>query len=120
MNFSILTISIICIFLFVIFLIFLFRNKLQLSKRVKVRVNNSEILVQKGLTLFQILNENKISISSICGGGGNCGKCKCKIEKITNPITSSERELLSENELNENWRLACQIKVDEDLDVFLK
>jgi uncharacterized 2Fe-2S/4Fe-4S cluster protein (DUF4445 family) len=52
-----------------------------------------------------------IGLNTLCGGKGTCGKCKVKVQKGMDGLNSwTEMELkhLSQAELNENTRLACQ------------
>jgi uncharacterized 2Fe-2S/4Fe-4S cluster protein (DUF4445 family) len=55
-----------------------------------------------------------VDISSICGGKGTCGKCKVKVQKGLeglNALTDKEQKSLSEEEMNSNFRLACQAQL---------
>ncbi|MFX0000098.1 MAG: ASKHA domain-containing protein [Candidatus Hodarchaeota archaeon] len=66
-------------------------------------------------SLYEALSELNVPITSICGGLGSCGKCKVLVQKgkeyLINP-TASERKFLSNNEIENGWRLACQTKID--------
>ena len=52
-----------------------------------------------------------VDITSLCDGKGTCGKCKVKVQKgvegLTHP-TEKELKHLSEEELTQSFRLACQ------------
>jgi len=53
-------------------------------------------------------------------GGGICGTCKCKIEKgieHTDAVKPKERKHLSEAQLGEGYRMACQTFIDGDVSV---
>ncbi|MBY4899074.1 2Fe-2S iron-sulfur cluster-binding protein [Cupriavidus sp. AU9028] len=53
-------------------------------------------------------------------GGGLCGTCKCRIEsgrEHTDDIKAKERKLISADELEEGYRLACQTFVQGDIAV---
>ncbi|MHA1803535.1 MAG: ASKHA domain-containing protein [Promethearchaeota archaeon] len=77
-----------------------------------------------GLSLYQTLISNGIRIRSLCGGLGTCGKCKILIQKGRNaltPPTQNEHELLEKEELEKNWRLACQAYLNEqELEIIRK
>jgi len=80
------------------------------GKRVEV-VNNDSILsaaLKAGVDLI-----------SICNGKGTCGKCKVIVKDMdsVNDLTENESEMLSNDEINDNVRLACQTKVRKDLTV---
>ncbi len=73
--------------------------------------------VEKGKTLLDILNENDYNISSYCGGQGICGKCRIKLLTGNHEITKAEKNLLTDEELNNGIRLACMIEIRDDLEV---
>ncbi|MFC7476154.1 2Fe-2S iron-sulfur cluster-binding protein [Dankookia sp. GCM10030260] len=53
-------------------------------------------------------------------GGGICGICKCRIERgreHADAIKPKERKHLTEAELAEGWRMACQTFVEGDVSV---
>ncbi len=64
-----------------------------------------------GKNLFHALKEFDVPVKSYCGGSGVCGKCKVKVAdshgKLTG-LTDAERNLLTEEELDKGYRLACQ------------
>ena len=68
-------------------------------------------------SIYQLLVGSGIRIRSLCGGLGTCGKCKLIIQQGNqhfNPITNSEKNLLTREEISENFRLACQCHITED------
>ncbi|MHA1724730.1 MAG: ASKHA domain-containing protein [Promethearchaeota archaeon] len=75
-------------------------------------------------SIYQTLISNGIRIRSLCGGLGTCGKCKILIQKGKNaltPPTQSEQELLEKEELEKNWRLACQTYLNKhELETVIK
>ncbi len=70
-------------------------------------------------TLLDALSENKIFIPSACGGKGTCGHCKVKVENGGGAILPTEENFLSFEEKKDGVRLACQLKVREDIDINL-
>lgn len=53
-------------------------------------------------------------------GGGICGTCKCKIEnglEHTDAVKKKERNHLSEEQLKQGYRMACQTFVNGDISV---
>ncbi|MFX0178884.1 MAG: ASKHA domain-containing protein [Candidatus Hodarchaeota archaeon] len=70
----------------------------------------------KEKTLYHILIDSGIQIRTLCGGVGKCGKCKLQIKKgteILNSYSQPEMEILNKTELTEDWRLACQTKINK-------
>ena len=78
-----------------------------------------EFTVQGGNSLLSGLVENKIEISSSCAGRGTCGYCKVRVEKGGGPILPTEEIFMSRREQQENMRLACQVKVKNDIEIVI-
>ncbi len=70
-------------------------------------------------TLLDALSENKIFIPSACGGKGTCGLCKVKVESGGGALLPTEENFLSSQEKKEGIRIACQLKVRENIDINL-
>lgn len=74
----------------------------------------SKVEARKGRTLLELSAEAGISIESICGSEGKCGKCRVILRSgLANvtPLTSSEKRTLDELERASGMRLACQASV---------
>ncbi len=78
-----------------------------------------EIKVQGGNSLLTYLTANKVKISSSCGGKGSCGYCKVKVLRGGGHILPTEEIYMSREEKQNNIRLACQVKVKEDIDIYI-
>jgi len=50
-----------------------------------------------------------------CGGSGRCAKCKVKVLSEIEEPSDEEKELLSDEELEQGVRLACRTRVNRDL-----
>lgn len=86
--------------------------------KIIIYPENIEIYFSKEENLLRILQKNKINISSLCGGEGWCGKCKILIkEGYPSPLTLKEKRTLTEEEIKKGIRLACQIKVKDELKI---
>lgn len=111
--------SIIVFFLVTILLvaILLFaKKKLLPSGSVKIDINGGKVLeTSPGSSLLTTLSNEKIILPSACGGGGTCGMCRCQVLSGGGSILATETGFFTRKEQNENWRLACQVKVKEDL-----
>jgi Na+-transporting NADH:ubiquinone oxidoreductase subunit F len=86
----------------------------------RVTINDDEeksIDAPSGKTLLSALSANNIFIPSGCGGGGSCGMCKCKVTEGSRGPLPTELAHLTRNEKKNNVRLACQMKVKEDLKI---
>lgn len=93
------------------------KGKLTPKGKVKVDINDGyqEFEVDPGNNLLSTLSNNKVLLPSACGGGGTCGMCRCQIESGAGSILPTETDFFTRKEQQNNWRLACQVKVKEDL-----
>jgi ferredoxin len=60
--------------------------------------------------LLRVSLREKGGIPFKCGGG-KCGTCRCRIEsgrENTDAVKPKERDHLTEEDLREGWRMACQ------------
>ncbi len=86
----------------------------------KIVINGDEdnsLAVRTGTNLLSALNANEIYLPSACGGSGSCGQCKCKVSGGGGDILPTELPHLSRPEKKENIRLACQLKIRQDLEI---
>ena len=88
--------------------------------KIKVRQDDEvkEFTVQGGNYLLSSLVENKISITSSCAGKASCGYCKVRLSG-GGQILPTEEIFMSREEKLTGMRLACQVKVKEDLDIYI-
>ena len=95
------------------------KKKLTPSGEVKIDINEGEreIITEPGNTLLTTLSNNKILLPSACGGGGTCAMCRCQIYEGAGSILPTETDFFTRKEQNENWRLACQVKVRDNLKI---
>ena len=71
--------------------------------------------VQGGNSLLSYLIDNGVEVNSSCGGKGTCGYCKVKVESGGGQILPTEEIFMSRQEKQDGMRLACQVKVKNDL-----
>lgn len=112
----------IVVFLLVMFMlvgILLFaKSKLVPSGKVKIRINGEqEIEVEGGSTLLSTLSNQGIFLPSACGGGGTCIQCTCQVHTGGGSILPTEEPYFSRKEIANNYRLGCQVKVKEDMEI---
>ena len=117
---SIVLISAIAVFLVVmvaLVAILLFAKKKHTPQsKVKITINDKDTLeVDTGNSLMLTLKEHNIHLPSACGGGGSCGMCKCRVVQGGNGILPTETGFFSRKEQQNFWRLACQVKVRNDM-----
>ncbi len=76
--------------------------------------------IEGGCKLLDALYDRKIFIPSACGGQGTCGFCKVKVLEGGGPVLPTELPYLTKEEISAQARLACQVKVKQDLDVHVR
>ena len=94
------------------------KAKLSPSGTVTITINGDKKLeVNGGDTLLSTLSNNGIFLPSACGGGGTCIQCICQVNSGGGSILPTEAPHFSRKEIAENYRLGCQVKVKEDMDI---
>ena len=76
---------------------------------------NKEVCVAEGATLLDAALAGDIPLNASCNGKGSCGKCKLVLESGTG--RSDETPLLTLEEKENNYVLACQTTVYSDMTV---
>jgi Na+-transporting NADH:ubiquinone oxidoreductase subunit F len=76
-----------------------------------------QISVAAGSSLLTTLGSQKIFLPSACGGGGTCAMCKCVVESGGGDVLPTEEGHLSRSEKAQGVRLACQVKVKDNMKI---
>lgn len=76
-----------------------------------------EIIVDGGINLLTALNDNGFDVSNSCGGKGSCGYCKVQVPEGGGHILPTEEIWMSRQEKLNNMRLACQVKIKNDITI---
>ncbi|MBV6429721.1 MAG: Na(+)-translocating NADH-quinone reductase subunit F [Haliscomenobacter sp.] len=87
---------------------------------VKIVVNGDEsnpILVKPGSSLLSTLSNQNLFLPSACGGGGTCAMCKCWVDEGGGDVLPTEMNHLTRKDVSEHKRLACQVKVRQDMKI---
>lgn len=96
------------------------KSKLVPSGDLSLVINGDEenpMTVSPGSNLLTALSEKSIFLPSACGGGGTCAMCKCQVMEGGGDVLPTEMNHLTRKEAAENWRLACQVKVKENMKI---
>lgn len=94
------------------------KAKLTTAGEVTININNEKFIkAGQGNNLLATMGDNKVFLPSACGGKGSCGMCKCKVIKGGGSILPTEVGFFSKKEIDHHSRLACQVKVKEDLEI---
>jgi len=79
-----------------------------------------QVKLRKGSNLFLTLATHDINLPSICGGGGECGKCRVRFEAAGLPEANDiELGLVPKRLREQGYRLACQHEVTGDIVIHL-
>lgn len=76
--------------------------------------------VYAGGTLLEALLSQGIPIPSPCGGKATCKQCRVQVFKGGGEALGTEKSSFSIKQLKEGWRLSCQCRVKEDLELHLE
>ena len=116
------TLSGIIVFTGVILLLVLLLNfaqsKLLPQGDVTLHINDdpeNDIIATPGSTLLTALATKNVFLPSACGGGGTCAMCICQVLEGGGEILPTETGYINRADAKNHWRLACQVKVKEDL-----
>ncbi|EQC44556.1 NADH:ubiquinone oxidoreductase, F subunit [Bacteriovorax sp. BSW11_IV] len=94
------------------------KSRLVSSGDVKLTINGEKVVsVPAGGKLLNVLADQKLFVSSACGGGGTCGQCKVNVLSGGGEILETELSHISKKEAREGCRLSCQVSVKNDMDI---
>ncbi len=123
MDTSVIIISIVVFLIVVLALvsILLFaKAKLMPSGKITITINHDKVIeVDGGGTLLSTLGSQGIFLPSACGGGGTCLQCVCQVNSGGGSILPTEIPNFTRKEIAENYRLGCQVKVKENMDIHI-
>lgn len=101
-----------------VMIILLAKSRLVSSGPVSININDEkDISVGAGGKLLNVLADQKMFVSSACGGGGTCGQCTVKVLDGGGEILQTELSHISKREAKEGVRLSCQVTVKQDMKV---
>ncbi|MBT8218648.1 MAG: NADH:ubiquinone reductase (Na(+)-transporting) subunit F [Bacteroidia bacterium] len=96
------------------------RKQLVSQEDVKIIINGDDsnpLTIKPGASLLTALSSRNIFLPSACGGGGTCAMCECHVDSGGGDVLPTELNHLSRKEVAERMRLACQVKVREDMEI---
>lgn len=115
---SIAVITFLVVILTLVLILLYAKSKLTQTGPVKILINDDkQIETSAGNSLLLTLSNNNILLPSACGGSGSCGMCKCQVLEGGGEILPTEVGFFTRKQIQQNWRLACQVKVKNDLKI---
>jgi uncharacterized 2Fe-2S/4Fe-4S cluster protein (DUF4445 family) len=82
---------------------------------IKFLPHDRVITVSSGESLIRAALQAGVHINASCGGEGVCGKCRVLVEKGS--VSGGISERISKEDIDKGYRLACLVKVNEDIEV---
>jgi Na+-transporting NADH:ubiquinone oxidoreductase subunit F len=94
------------------------KSQLVSTGDVTININGEkDIVVPAGGKLLNVLADNKLFVSSACGGGGTCAQCKVNVLEGGGDILETEKSHITNGEAREGCRLSCQVAVKRDMKI---
>ena len=81
--------------------------------QIKLEPLGAVVKVERGTDLRDVLF--RYGVEFPCGGKGQCRGCRVKVVEGTLSINDPQRNMLTDGQIEEGWRLSCQCKVESDL-----
>ncbi len=105
------------IILLLIFLLTVVEAKVAAKGNATIAINEGgrSLKVPTGKSLLSTLAAQDIYLPSACGGKGSCAQCKCEVLQGGGDVLPTEVGFLSRREQKRGVRLACQVKVRQDM-----
>jgi len=85
---------------------------------IKFSPIGKRVIESRPRLLLDIAREAGVGLKSLCGGKGKCGKCKVMVNPA-NEATAVEKKLLTQDEIDEGYRLACRTTIRKDTEVYV-
>ncbi len=104
--------------LLLVIILLIAKKYLVQSGDVTITVNSDrKITTPAGKSLLSTMADNNVFLPSACGGKGSCGQCRVQVPVGGGEALPTEAVHFTRKELKDNWRLACQVKVKNDLEI---
>lgn len=104
--------------LLLVVILLIAKKHLVKSGDITVTINKDrEVTVKTGASLLTTMADAGIFLPSACGGKGSCGQCRVQVHSGGGEILPTETVHFSRKQIKNDWRLACQVKVKDNLDI---
>ncbi len=88
------------------------------SGEVDINLNGkTDVTARAGKSLLSTMADANIFLPSACGGKGSCGQCRVQVFEGGGEILPTEKVHFTRKEVKEDWRLACQVKVKDNMKI---
>ncbi|MDE7388836.1 MAG: NADH:ubiquinone reductase (Na(+)-transporting) subunit F [Muribaculaceae bacterium] len=88
------------------------------SGKVTITMNSdTKLEAETGASLLSTLANANVFLPSACGGKGSCAQCRVQVLEGGGDALPTEAVHFTRKQLQDHWRLGCQVKVKSDLDI---
>ena len=93
--------------------------RIPMTKKCRVRFlpEGKEVEVDEETSIFDAARKADVYVESVCGGIGDCGKCKVAVK--SGEAFGGSSPLLTENDVKNGYILCCLATVGSDLEVLV-
>lgn len=85
--------------------------------KYQVTADGKQFEVEEGAKLALAIEQNGVDISHRCGGNARCTTCRVQFLTPEPPMGDKERDCLEEDGVLGQFRLSCQVRVHQDIEV---
>ena len=71
--------------------------------------------VPSGTTAAEAAARARVALALPCGGKGACGNCRVRVVSGLAGVSDADRARLPPEAIEDGWRLACALAVEEDI-----
>src|SRR5690554_684956 len=84
--------------------------------QVQFQPVGKRVKVLQGTTVLEAARQAGIELTTACGGNGSCGQCQVVlVEGCLSPVKPNEKFLITEEDLQRGYRLACGAQILSDV-----
>ncbi|MDE5723445.1 MAG: NADH:ubiquinone reductase (Na(+)-transporting) subunit F, partial [Paramuribaculum sp.] len=88
------------------------------SGKVDIEINGERhVEAESGKPLLSTMADSNVFLPSACGGKGSCGQCRVQVFEGGGDVLPTETVHFTRKEMKDSWRLACQVKVKQDMKI---
>jgi len=87
--------------------------------KIRFLPDGQTVEVEGGSTVTEAAQKADVHINNLCGGKGVCGRCRVQVNNGKVRADKHSISLLSKEEILEGYVLACQTKVDSDMEIMI-
>ena len=104
--------------LLLVAILLLAKRYLVKSGMVDITLNGKKnVEARSGKSLRSTMADANVFLPSACGGKGSCGQCKVQVFEGGGEILPTETVHFTRKEIKDDWRLACQVKVKDNMKI---